>query len=97
MNEFNFLSTKQKQRNFSTCNLAFSSFLACDNRIIEGSVIENGACDKRPPKLNMKCVDACTCDCMHFKSRPNCFLIGVTEPTVNFHHICFKNLSAAGH
>ena len=57
MNEFDFLSIKEMQRIFCTCDLSLGNYHACDNHTPKMPVIENKACAKL-----MACVGACICD-----------------------------------
>ena len=59
-NEFSFLLSKEKQRNFQTCNSYRSNCYACECSS-KTPFIKNKACDNHTFKENMVCVDACKC------------------------------------
>lgn len=59
------------QRNVCTCNLALSSYHACQSCMPKRLFIEIKIYDNYTPEVNMACVGVCASDCMPFTARLN--------------------------
>ena len=81
IHKFNFLRTKQIQRNFCTCHLAFSSGYTYNKRTTKGPIIKNKACINHTPKLDMVSgLGTCACDRTPFTARPGFSLLDFKQP-----------------